>query len=249
MKDIYSKVEISEKLKKYAKDYKINLENKKLLFVVENKNRTLSIFEVAMLPRNFKHLTGIELIENGKRVNSNEFYKRCLKGNINASKIILKDSTSYYKLGILPQLLNIDKMAKMIGQYDNSRIYLQTDKIIGNVNACMGFVKEKNTYVPNTALNEDIRSITSERKKVIAVLKKNINEEFYKEITYLKNNYDVSQLLKYENIEKIVDFQNLTSNDRQILIKILDFDEKLQKLQKIIEESNEYNNNEEDEIE
>lgn len=137
----------------------------------------------------------------------------------------------------------------MIGQYDNSRIYLQTDKIIGNVNACMGFVKEKNTYVPNTALNEDIRSITSERKKVIAVLKKNINEEFYKEITYLKNNYDVSQLLKYENIEKIVDFQNLTSNDRQILIKILDFDEKLQKLQKIIEESNEYNNNEEDEIE
>lgn len=233
MKKISDKKDIINKISKCAKDYKKNLENKKLLFLIENKNRTLSIFEVIMFPSNFHHLTGTNIIENGKKINSLNFYQRFIDGNVKPENLRLKDSTSYYKIKILPQLMNLDKMAKMIGEFDNSRIFLQTDKIIGNVNACMGFIKIKNNYIPNTALNEDIRSITSERKKIIAILKKDIKEDLYREITYLKNNYDITQLLKYDNIEKIVDFHNLTSNDRQTIIKILDFNDKIEKLQLI----------------
>ena len=122
--------------------------------------------------------------------------------------------------------MNLDKTAKMIGQYDNSRIYLQTDKVIGNVNVCMGFIRKSKEYIPNTVLKEDIRSITRERKRVVAILKKEILDKSYNNITYIKNNYDIFKLLECENIENLIDFKNLTSNSKEILIKISDFKEK-----------------------
>ena len=226
MREIYSKKQIIDTLKKCANDYKMNLENKKIIFIIENKDQTLSKFEVAMFPRNFKHFTGLELLDNGRKVDSIEFYKRCLRNSINENNIILKDSTNYSKLEILPQLMNLDKTAKMIGQYDNSKIYLQTDKIIGNINACMGFIRGTKEYIPNTVLKEDIRNRTKERKKVIAILKKKLLDNSYRKITYLKKNYDIFKLLECKNIENLIDFKNLTSNNKEILIKIFDFKEK-----------------------
>ena len=90
----------------------------------------------------------------------------------------------------------------------------------------MGFIRKSKEYIPNTVLKEDIRSITSERKKVIAILKKEILDRSYNKITYLKNNYDIFKLLECENIENLIDFKNLTSNNKEILIKISDFKEK-----------------------
>ena len=82
MREIYSKKQIIDTLKKCANDYKMNLENKKIIFIIENKDQTLSKFEVAMFPRNFKHFTGLELLDNGRKVDSIEFYKRCLRNSI-----------------------------------------------------------------------------------------------------------------------------------------------------------------------
>ena len=226
MKKIYSKKKIIDTITNCARDYKNNFENKKILFIVANKNQKLSAFEVAMFPINFHHLTGVDIVENGNKINSYRFYQRFLNNEVKIGDVRIKDNTSYLKLEILPQLMNLDKTVKMIGQYDNSRIYLQTDKIIGNVNACMGFIRKSKEYIPNTVLKEDIRSITSERKKVIAILKKEILDRSYSKITYLKNNYDIFKLLECENIENLIDFKNLTSNSKEILIKISDFKEK-----------------------
>lgn len=223
MQEIYSKYEIANKLKNCAKIYKQNLENKKLLFLTEDKTNFFSFFEIAMFPRNFMHLTGCKIIENNKNIPTIEFYSRFLNNNINEKNIILSNSTSFYKIEILPQLMNLDKNAKILGDYDNSKIYLQTNKLVGNINACIGFIKEKHTYIPNTALNEDIRNITTNIKKVIAVFKKNFNDKMYNQITYLKNNYNISKLLKCVNIKNLVDFQNLTSNNFQIINKISNF--------------------------
>ena len=147
-----------------------------------------------------------------------DFIKDFLNNEVKTKNVQIKDNTSYLKLEILPQLMNLDKTAKMIGQYDNSRIYLQTDKVIGNVNVCMGFIRKSKEYIPNTVLKEDIRSITRERKRVVAILKKEILDKSYNNITYIKNNYDIFKLLECENIENLIDFKNLTSNNKEILI-------------------------------
>lgn len=38
----------------------------------------------------------------------------------------------------------------MIGNFTEDRLFLQTNKIVGNVNACMGFVKNEKNYIFQT---------------------------------------------------------------------------------------------------
>ena len=60
---------------------------------------------------------------------------------------------------MLPEMVNIHKIARMIGSYDQSKVLLYTERLVGSVRGCMGFVTEGDYYVPNTVLREDIRKI------------------------------------------------------------------------------------------
>lgn len=73
----------------------------------------------------------------------------------------------------------------MIGIYDNNKIIMHTEKLIGNVFGCIGFVKDENYYIPNTVLREDIRNITNSTNKIVGILCKNIKDKNYKIIKYL----------------------------------------------------------------
>lgn len=170
-------------------------------------------------------MTGVQAYDsNDKILNSYKFYELLRVGGINETKIKMKNKTIYYKLQVLPQLMKLDKMANMIGVFTGQSLLLQTDKLIGNVNYCMGFIKnEQNIYIPNTALKEDIRNITEDRKKIIAVLKKSINEKMYKDITYLKQNYQIADILKSKKINEVIDIENICSSDRNISKKIEEF--------------------------
>ena len=116
-------------------------------------------------------------------------------------------------------------MANMFGEFSNFNIFLQTEKIAGNINACMGFVKdnESNTYIPNTSLKKDIRDITNNRNKIIAIFKKDITEKLYKNITYLKQSYQIIDILKNKEINKTIDTKNIYSADRNTDKKIYEF--------------------------
>ena len=89
------------------------------------------------------------------------------------------------KLSVLPQVMNIHKVAKMVGDYDFTKSILFTEKIVGTVTACIGFVRDGNYYYPNTTLREDIRTvILSPQKRIIAIFSKQKNEQKYKDCTY-----------------------------------------------------------------
>ncbi len=213
-------------ISKCQTEFEKNLRNKKIMFIYENKNRTLDKYEVYFPKNTFYHLTGIKAFDKyNKLLNSYNFYEILQKNRINEMKIKVKDSTTYYKLEVLPQLMRIDKMANMVGNFASYGLVLQTDKLIGNVNACMGFIKDSdlNMYIPNTALKEDIRNITDERKRIVAILKKDINENLYKNITYLKNNYCIEDILKNQEINKNIDISNIYSADKKIDEKIYNF--------------------------
>lgn len=210
---------------KSQKEFEKNLKNKKILFVYENNDKSIGTEEMFFPTTSFYHLTGVRAYDsNNNLLNSYKFYKLLKKGGIDESKLKIKDETTYYKLEVLPQLMKIDRMANMIGNFTEDRLFLQTNKIVGNVNACMGFVKnEKKLYIPNTALKEDIRGLTNDRKRVVATFKKEMNEIYYKNITYLKQKYELINLLKNPRMQNKVDLNNIYSCDKFINKAIYDF--------------------------
>ncbi len=211
------------------KDFEHNLRNKKVMFIYENKDRSVEKAEMYFPLSSFYHLTGVKVQrkDNKQILNSYSFYKALEKGRLNTNQynFIKKDSTTDLKLSVLPQLMRIDKMAKIIGEFTGYNIVLQTQKLAGNTNACMGFILNDNlgAYIPNTALKKDIRTITYLNSKIIAVLKKEHLDNLYKNIVYLKKEYDINFILKNEEIKKNIDFSNIFSLDLKIDKKIYEY--------------------------
>ena len=75
--------------------------------------------------------------------------------------------------------------ARMIGNYAGPRMDLYTEKIAGTTSACLGMIKRKSDYVPNTVLSEDIRNIVPHPPgKIFAIFRKSIKDDLYRELTY-----------------------------------------------------------------
>lgn len=188
-----------------AKSYKNNLENKNLLFIFGDL-QTPEYFEASFLPRNFLHLTGIKLVK-GRIVSSKDFYDRCLNGKLSPDDFYMaQNGTTDMKLSVLPQLMNLHLCAKMVGDYDNTKSLLYTEKIVGNIFACVGFIHENGYYIPNTALREDIRDITiSPQKRVLAIFRKDIKQKLYETICYTAKKVNILQLNLSESLrQKII---------------------------------------------
>ena len=175
-----------------AQNYKTNLENKNLLFIFGNQHKA-EYFETLFLPQNFIHLTGIE---SKHHLGTSEMYEKILNNKFSKNDFGFKsDGTAELKISILSKIVQVQGNAKMIGEYNNVGTSLYTEKIAGNVSACLGFVRNGNYYVPNTALKEDIRKITIKpQKRILAVLRKPTKDEQYKEITYLAKGINFEEL-------------------------------------------------------
>lgn len=187
--------------------YNINLENQNYLFVCKHCNNFDS-FECVFYPRNFLHLTGAKL---NNSLSSVDFYTKCLHHQLSQEDFELAcDGTTELKLFVLPQLVQIHKTAKMIGDFTVGKISLQTDKLVGNVRASLGFVKENNYYIPNTALKLDIRDITiSPQKRIIAIFSKNITDSKYTKVRYLSKEYDFLNFELPVMFHNVIDMKNL----------------------------------------
>lgn len=165
-----------------AKDYHTYLENKNLLFLFGAPQQP-QFFEAAFLPRNFLHLTGVEVV--GTRFSgSSDFYEKALKGALSPDDFSLaKNGITEMKLLVLPQLMKIYRSAKMVSDYSFTKSTLYTEKLAGNVTACLGFLRNDKYYVPNTALKEDIRDISAKPQyRILAVLRKPIGQPVYEEV-------------------------------------------------------------------
>lgn len=201
-----------------AKQYHENLENQNLLFVFGEASQ-IDFFESRFLPENFVHLTGI-VIEN--KIGRSEFYERCIKNKIRLNDFSFKsDGTTEMKLTVLPRLMEIHRCANMVGDYDCSGTNLYTEKVAGNVCACLGFVCKGKYYIPNTALKEDVRDITTVPwHRVLAIYKKDIHQEYYKTRCYIaKKLKNLEQILPYKIAEKITEInehENPKTLDEQL---------------------------------
>lgn len=110
------------------------------------------------------------------------------------------------KLSVLNNLLDINKTACIIGDYSSSNIYLYSEKMVGNIIGCLGFIKAGRYYICNTTLKVDIRKLITSNKRIVCILSKQINENKYKEISYINKNFKIESIINNKNIAKISDF-------------------------------------------
>ena len=165
-----------------AKSYQENLVDRSLLFVCMDKHKRISCVEFTFDVSNFLHLTGLKLKNaidaNGKeyKLSATDFYHKCLD--------------------VLPLVINKNLSAGMIGDYNSMNPRLYTEKLVGGVKACVGFVltAPSGRYVPNTVLKVDIRDYVTNTARVIAVFRKSKADELYAELTYKAKNVDWSSV-------------------------------------------------------
>lgn len=194
--------EIVKKVCECAKIYDKKLKGKNLMFIFENQfDKTIDFIETEFLANNFKHLTGVN---HKNKKSSIEFYKLCLNNKLSYKEIEQKkNGTTRLKLEILPLLLQIGNNAKIVSNYNNSKVNLYTEKIIGNVRCCIGFIKKDEYYVPNTIMKQDIRELSNKESisKILAILEKTSKERKYNKVSYIYKNINIYEIIKKLDME------------------------------------------------
>lgn len=176
-----------------ARLYFHNLNNRDFLFIVGTVE-SHDFFEVSFTPRNFMHLTGM-LPAKGKRFSPADFFNACMTNRLSPKEIELADDgTSEMKLRVLPSLMALHKSARMAGDFSPSGIKLYTEKLVGGIYGCMGFVANGDRYVPNTALNYDIRNITRNRQRILAIFRKPTFGSIFTDLCYLAQGVHLQDL-------------------------------------------------------
>ena len=108
------------------------------------------------------------------------------------------DGTTVQKLQVLPKLMTKNLSAKMIGGYKDTAVLLHTEKVVGSISACMGFVYEREIgyYSPNTVLQKDIRDATRNcYARIISIFQKMTSEDQYSTPVYVANGIDCSDII------------------------------------------------------
>lgn len=208
-----------------AESYHNNLEDQKVLFVfgvpteikrqLKMKTRILSglsCYEVTFHRSNFMHLTGVKI--HGEEVASSiNFYQKCLDHRLSESDFELStDGATEQKLDVIEQMMKIKKNVAMIGDFTDRGPKLYSEKVAGNVCACIGFVKDKYTKynVPNTLLKKDIRDVcTKPQQKIYMVFSKKYNADKYEKIEKLYKSIDWKKVILPETIQNKIEISNI----------------------------------------
>lgn len=197
-----------------AKQYDNNLKDKQyiILFRCRQTNK-IQYIEVKFEDINYQHLTGIEMLDSTGQIRKNVsslFYSKCIRNTLKKEEICFKsDGTSHLKLFALPVIMNIQKVTKIAGDYNSSRTYLVADKLIGNVNFCLGLKEiSNNFYVPASALLEDIKKLTVNPSQVIAIFSKNMHDTLYETVRYVAKGVDLNRINLPINISAKISLKN-----------------------------------------
>jgi len=193
--------EVLLKLNQLAIQYETNLKDKNIMFIAGSKDNPTCL-EVEFKVKHFQHLTGLSLNNN---YGSKYFYSAALKNKMNSSQLVFHpQGTTRLKLLALPDLIDIHQSARYIGDYNKSKPQLKTEKIAGCKESFLGFIKQDEFYVPNSTLKDRKENISTPLP-VIAILRKNIKDTLYKEITYLDNNVKLEEIEFPEDIVEKMD--------------------------------------------
>lgn len=196
-----------------AKQYREKLLNRKLIIIYrERRDNSIRYIEVVFYERNYQHLTGVELVnKNGDVLHgqSMNFYRKCIENKLSRDEIrFKKDGTTPLKLDALPILTDVTKITKIIGDYNGSRPYLYVDKVMGGVHSCLGLSREREGYVPSSALREDIKQLSGNPSQVLAILQKEVGAETYCLVKHVAKGLDLNRTSLPDEIHAKISLEN-----------------------------------------
>lgn len=209
----FTKEDARRRVLNCAKQYQLNFLNKELLIIYRDKQcNNIRYVEVIFHERNYQHLTGLELIDSNGNVLSNQslnFYRKCIENKLGLGEFrFKKDGTTHLKLEALPVLMDVTKITKITGNYNNVRPYLFVDKVMGGVNFCLGLSREGDVYVPSSALLEDIRKLTNEPSQVLAIMEKDIASDIYSVVKHVAKGLNLNNIKLPEEINTMIQLDN-----------------------------------------
>lgn len=220
MKRSYTSDEARKIVMQCAKKYEQNLLNKRYLIIYRDKTENIiKDIEIEFNEENYQHLTGLELIDKNGKVRqhvSKLFFEKCLKNKLGKKEFQFKsDGTTNLKLRALPTMMEIHKVTKIAGDYNNSRPYLIADTLIGNINFCLGLkqVTEKDYYVPVSTLLENIKNITITQSQVLAIFSKKKYDDIYKEVRHVAKGINLHNLNFPQCISQKISLENYISKN------------------------------------
>lgn len=198
-----------------AKEYSKNLLNKKFIIIYRDRlDNRVKFFEISFDRDNYQHLTGIELIDEAGNVREHVaelFFEKCLNNRLGKVEFqFKKDGTTNLKLAALPVMMQIQKVTKIVGGYNGRRPYLVADKLIGNVNFCLGlkYDDDNEIYVPSSSLLENIKNLTDEPSQVLAIFSKDTSEAIYKEIRHVAKGLNLNNLNMPKDLCDLISLEN-----------------------------------------
>lgn len=125
-----------------------------------------------------------------------------------------QDGTTHLKLEALPVLMDVTRITKITGDYNNVRPYLFVDKVMGGVNFCLGLSKENDTYVPSSALLEDIKRLTDAPSQVLAILEKKMDADTYSTIKHVAKGLNLNNVILPNEINNIINLDNYVYKEK-----------------------------------
>lgn len=186
-----------------AQQFERNLRGKQIMFIFRDSNNHVDYIEVRFRPQNFLHFTGVK---TARGLSANDFYRAVLKHRLSLTDFTFNDQhTTDMKLSVLSSVMNIDKTARMVGNYIGGHTDLYTEKVTGTTTASLGLIQKNDYYLPNSVLKEDIRDIVEKPPgKIFLICKKNINDILYTQVTYKSKNVKITpKCLNQDILEKI----------------------------------------------
>ena len=217
------KVSFLRKIIEAAKAYEKNLLHQNMLLVYKEQPNKYKQIEVKFDKRHFLHLTGVET--NG--ILSSDFLDRCLNNSLTVSDFEVKDEwTTSMKMQVILPLMEVYKNSRMIGDFNGSSVYLNTEKLVGRESGCMGlcFDPDEGYFVPNTLLQEDIRDRIDRSRQLVAVYMKHKHEEKYNRLCY------VAKPKSPENLKMATEIEALIVSCEELIIECMQKPEKPKKV-------------------
>lgn len=210
----YTKDEARTIVMQCAKIYDKRLVGKQFIFIYRDRvDNVVKCFEVYFGKENYQHLTGLELVDEKGVVRKHIaelFYDKCLNNRLGKEEVqFKKDGTTNLKLAALPALMKIQEITKVVGEYNGIRPYLIADKVIGNVNFCLGILKDSRNdyYVPASSLLEDIKKLVNTPSQVLAILSKLPSDDVYKKVCYVAKGLNLHKLTMPQEIFKLMSLE------------------------------------------
>ncbi len=182
-----------------ADQYKQELLNHSLLLICAARSGKTYALELTFDTSNFQHLTGLQTKQSD--ISPVDFFKRCISRRLKEDDFSFsEDGTTHLKLQVLPMLMTKNISANMVGDYDRNNPKLITEKLAGNIQGCMGFVRTTSgRYVPNTVLKGRTDDFAKKTDRILLIYRKKLTDKKYQEIVRIAKNIDWSKISLPDN--------------------------------------------------